>query len=126
MIVIIIPQITRKLLNEKVSRKYHFLCHNEMINPANIPLDQDVLKTSSKDKDERRLQPVFKASTSRRVFAGLIISLWQRNDTYLILFHLVVFSLFVLLFLLSFSICFLMNFYQKLKTLIFNTNVLNS
>ena len=36
-----------------------------------IGLDQDVLKTSSEDEDERRLQDVFKTSSSRRMFAGL-------------------------------------------------------
>ena len=29
------------------------------------------MKTSSEDKDERRLQDVFKTSSSRRMFAGL-------------------------------------------------------
>ena len=36
-----------------------------------IDLDQDVLKTSSEDEDERGLQDVFKTSSSRRLFAGL-------------------------------------------------------
>ena len=35
-----------------------------------VVLDQDVLKTSSKDKAKRRLQDVFKMSSSRRMFAG--------------------------------------------------------
>ena len=34
-----------------------------------IRLDQDVLNTSCEDKDERRLQYVFKTSSSRRMFA---------------------------------------------------------
>ena len=34
-------------------------------------LDQDVLKTSSEEEDERRLQYVLKTSPSRRMFAGL-------------------------------------------------------
>ena len=32
---------------------------------------EDVLKTSPEDKDERRLQDVFKRSSSRRMFAGI-------------------------------------------------------
>ena len=51
-----------------------------------IGLDQDVfwrrkakanifvlIKTSSEDEDEKRLQDVFKTSSSRRMFAGLIV-----------------------------------------------------
>ena len=38
-----------------------------------IRLDQDVLKTSSEDKDERHLQDIFKTSSSRRMFAGNIL-----------------------------------------------------
>ena len=36
-----------------------------------IGYNQDVLKTSSEDEDERRLQDVFKTSLSRRMFAGI-------------------------------------------------------
>ena len=36
-------------------------------------LDQDVLKTSSEDEDKTRLQNVFKTSSSRRMFAGLLL-----------------------------------------------------
>ena len=37
---------------------------------------EDVLKTSSKDEDERRFQDVFKTSSSRRMFAGLFFFLY--------------------------------------------------
>ena len=36
-----------------------------------IRLDQDDLKTSSEDGDERRLQDVLATSSSRQMFAGL-------------------------------------------------------
>ena len=36
---------------------------------------EDVLKTSSEDEDERRLQGVFKTSSSRRMFGGKCCSL---------------------------------------------------
>ena len=41
---------------------------------------EDVLKTSSEDEDERRLQDVFKTSSSRRMFAG---SVHQRHLRFL-------------------------------------------
>ena len=37
---------------------------------------EDVLKASSEDEDERRLQYVFKTSSSRRMFSGIL--LWRR------------------------------------------------
>ena len=40
-----------------------------------IGLDQNVLKTSSEDEDERRLQDVFKTSSSRRNFAGKVLDI---------------------------------------------------
>ena len=54
-----------------------------------IGLEQDVLKTSSEVKDERRLQDIFKASSSRRMFAGLVLTkanytFWRFSDTCLI------------------------------------------
>ena len=38
-----------------------------------IGLDQEVLKTSSADEDERHLQDVFKMHLSRQMFAGSIL-----------------------------------------------------
>ena len=41
------------------------------------------MKTSSEDEDERRLQDVFKTSSSRRMFAGRSASQLRREKTWL-------------------------------------------
>ena len=40
---------------------------------------EDVLKTSSEDKDERRLQDVFNTSSSRQMFAGITLNEEMNN-----------------------------------------------
>ena len=44
-----------------------------------IRLDQDVLKTSAEDEDERRLQDIFKTSASRPMFAGYVKIIPRNN-----------------------------------------------
>ena len=46
----------------------------------------DVLKTSSKDEDERRLEDVFRTSSSRRMFAGLMAKRFFNSPSVLLNF----------------------------------------
>ena len=39
-----------------------------------------ILKTSSEDEDERRLQDIFKMSSLRRIFAGLDLSIQNLSN----------------------------------------------
>ena len=39
-----------------------------------------LIKTSSEDEDKRRLQDVFKTSSSRRMFAGSLLSFFQARN----------------------------------------------
>ena len=41
---------------------------------------ENVFKTSSEEEDERRLQDVFKTSSSRRMLAGLFVSLKKKTE----------------------------------------------
>ena len=55
-----------------------------------IGINEDVLKTSSEDEDQRRLQDVFKTPSSRRMFAGFDAIQLFLSKQYFCLFSLLI------------------------------------